>query len=251
MRLLLDIKPQKEEKVIFPYFLQLQGVIYHFLQGTSYQKLHQKKSYKFFCFSNIFSSKENFKVFKKDRLYHWIISSPDKNFLKTLARKFLKKESFNLQKIPFKIEGVRLFKVKLKKRLKLISSTPIILRIPKEKFKEYEISPPREYNYLFWRPQYPFEAFLKQLEANIFKKYKTFYQKEIKEFPIFQRFIFKKSVSIPLKIHGKETLYIGSLWEFHFDFLDKKTKNILEFAIDCGLGEANSKGFGFVNVEKR
>ena len=114
--------------------------------------------------------------------------------------------------------------------------------------KKYGIK--TKYSSIYWRPKYPFEIFLKQLEANIFKKYKQFYQKEFEEFPIFQRIIFKRSVSLPLKLHGKRVIFIGSLWEFYFDYLEEKVKDILRFAIDCGFGEKNSLGFGFVSVKK-
>lgn len=82
----------------------------------------------------------------------------------------------------------------------------------------------------------------------MFKKYNEFYKKKIEEFPIFEQFRFIKSCANILTIKGVDYPVIGSLWEFSFSHLSKKQKEILEFAIDCGFGERNSYGFGFVNL---
>ncbi|MFZ8830420.1 MAG: CRISPR-associated endoribonuclease Cas6 [Candidatus Aenigmatarchaeota archaeon] len=66
---------------------------------------------------------------------------------------------------------------------------------------------------------------------------------------IFEIFKFRKEVAIPLIINVKEQIVIGSTWSFHFTYLTKEQKEILEFGIDCGFGERNSLGFGFVNVK--
>lgn len=248
MRLLIKLKSNTRTKVIFPYYIQVQGLIYGLLKNTKFEELHSKGSYKFFCFSNIFPEKSSHSgFFEKNQIYNLIVSSPNKDFLKILAQKFIEREEVKISQNIFDLREVKFFNPSLKENLKIVSVSPIIIRIPKEKYQEYGISLKTPYPSLFWRPKYPFEAFIKQLEDNIFKKYKGYYQEDIKEFPIFQKFFFKKSVSLPIKIHGKKVNFIGSLWEFHFDFLAQKTRNILEFGLDCGFGENNPKGFGFVN----
>ena len=254
MRVLIKLKPKIETNFFFPYYLQVQGLIYHLIKNTKFSKIHSQKLYKFFCFSNIFPEKNSqSKIFRKNDLYNLIISSPNKDFLKTLAQNLIEKEEIKIEKAIFILKEIKFFDLSIKKRkkLKIVSVSPIIIRIPKKRYQEYKISSKISYPSLYWRPEYPLEAFLRQLEANIFKKYKEYHQKEIEEFPIFQKLIFKKSVSIPLNLHRQKVNFIGSLWEFHFDFLDEKTKEILEFAIDCGFGEKNSMGFGFVNLEKK
>jgi len=239
MRILIKLKSH-QGIAIFPYFSYIQGLIYSLLKKSKLANLHKKSSYKFFCFSNLFP--------ETGKLRNLIISSPNENFLTFIAKKLIEKRKIKIGKENFELKEIKFLTPKLNKNLKIVSVSPIILRIPKRKYSDYNIS--SKFPFLYWRPQYPFEVFVRQLESNIFKKYKSFYQKDIEEFTIFQKFIFKKSVSIPLKIHSKKVIYIGSLWEFHFDFLDEKTKEILEFAIDCGFGEKNSLGFGFVNLKK-
>jgi len=253
MRLLVKLKPKIKIGPFFSYYLQIQGLIYNFLKDTEFKKIHDSKLYKFFCFSNIFPEKNSHSDNSKKSFYNLIISSPNKGFLKVLAQNFIKREEIKIGETIFTLKEIKFFNLPIKKRkksLKIISTSPIIIRIPKKRYQEYGISSKTSYPSLYWRSEYPLEAFIRQLEANIFKKYKEYYQKEIEEFPIFQKFLFKKSVSIPLELHHQKVNFIGSLWEFHFDFLDEKTKEILEFAIDCGFGEKNSMGFGFVNLEK-
>ena len=45
-----------------------------------------------------------------------------------------------------------------------------------------------------------------------------------------------------------EHIVIGTVWEFQFQ--DLKDTEIIQFALDSGLGERNSMGFGFMNLKK-
>ncbi|MEM7818484.1 MAG: CRISPR-associated endoribonuclease Cas6, partial [Candidatus Aenigmatarchaeota archaeon] len=121
--------------------------------------------------------------------------------------------------------------------------------------KKYGIN--SKYNYVFWRSKLPFEAFVKQLEDNLIKKYASFYKLKKSEInkiesetlPLFQQFIFKKEVCNHIIMKGKEVKIIGSLWEFIFQNLNEKQQELLRFSIDAGFGERNSLGFGFMNLK--
>jgi CRISPR-associated endoribonuclease Cas6 len=64
---------------------------------------------------------------------------------------------------------------------------------------------------------------------------------------IFDSFRFKKQISTRLSIDKFEQVIIGSIWEFIFNPTNIN-KDIIQFALDSGLGERNSLGFGFMNV---
>jgi len=76
MRILIKLEPIAQYQNIFPYYIQIQGLIYNLLKGSKFQDIHNNYSYKFFCFSNIFF---------KDRLANLIISSPNRDFLKIIS----------------------------------------------------------------------------------------------------------------------------------------------------------------------
>lgn len=44
-------------------------------------------------------------------------------------------------------------------------------------------------------------------------------------------------------------MVLSSIWEFAFSYLRREQRGVLEFGLDCGFGELNSLGFGFMNVE--
>jgi CRISPR-associated endoribonuclease Cas6 len=57
---------------------------------------------------------------------------------------------------------------------------------------------------------------------------------------------FKKQISTRIKVNGSKYPIIGTLWEF--DFKPYTNRALIEFAMDAGLGEPNSLGFGFLNL---
>jgi CRISPR-associated endoribonuclease Cas6 len=65
----------------------------------------------------------------------------------------------------------------------------------------------------------------------------------------------KKQIAIPLIIkQGKfNDVIIGTTWEFTLPHMadSQKETEIIKFILDCGLGERNSLGFGFMNIKNR
>ena len=175
MRLLLKLRALKEQAYDLKYHHKLQGFIYDLLDGTPYAKLHDRHGYKFFCFSNIFPP-ENMQT---GSIRNLIISSPDLGLIEVLNRKIAGaiegKKTANVGEMSFELEEVRLLKPRLGRSCRLITGTPIIIRIPKENYEKYGIKPPKDYDYVYWRKRYSFEAFIKQLEDNLFKKYDELY----------------------------------------------------------------------------
>lgn len=243
MRLLITIQSLKDTAYNLPVNAKLQGLIYATLQNTPFSPLHDKNGYKFFCFSNIFPIGD----IKKDDIRHILISSPNKGLLAQIKTGLLSKETLNIGEFQFKIKEIREIRPKLPNSFKIAAATPITIRIPENRYEEYGIQTAKK-RYVFWRPEYSFEAFLKQLNENLFKKYNQYYNTKINEFPIFSEFVFKKSVANQIIENGREQLVIGSIWEFRFSHITQDQRKILEFGLECGFGERNSLGFGFVNV---
>ncbi|MEM5813402.1 MAG: CRISPR-associated endoribonuclease Cas6, partial [Candidatus Aenigmatarchaeota archaeon] len=77
MRILLKLISEKNCEYDLKYFHKLQGFIYSLLKETPYSFLHDKKQYKYFCFSNIFPIGE----IKISDIRNLIISSPDILFI--------------------------------------------------------------------------------------------------------------------------------------------------------------------------
>jgi len=237
------------------YYHKAAGFIYSLLKDSPLDTLHDFKSYKFFCFSNLFPLPKNqrgeleFSVKRGSKL-NWLISSPSTLFIRILEGKLKEKKEVNIGEMSFYLEDLKSFELKIPKRdLKLVSATPIIVRIPERKYDIYNI--PKEFRkkrYVYWRKMYPFEAFLRQLEDNLKKKYEKFYGTKINLDNIFEIFRFKKEVVNYITLEGRDRITVGSIWEFHFTYLTEEQRKILKFGVDCGFGERNSLGFGFINV---
>lgn len=249
MRLLLRLEATRNCAYDLMYYHKLQGVIYNLLRNTEYQSLHNKKGYKFFCFSNIFPIAD----MKAGDKRYLLISSPNNLFIKFLENKLNEliepNEPINIGDVQVKLNSISIIKTKLRANCNIISATPVVIRIPERNYDKYGIEDKfRKKTYVYWRAKIAFEAFIKQLEENLFKKYNEYYKKKIEEFSLFEQFVFKKETANSVITDGREHVFIGSIWKFKFNYLNEKQRELLEFGVDCGFGERNSLGFGFMNV---
>ncbi|NCN64511.1 MAG: CRISPR-associated endoribonuclease Cas6 [Candidatus Altiarchaeum hamiconexum] len=245
MRLLIKLRNAKEQAYDLNYYHKLQGFIYSLLKDTSYSELHNHKGYKFFSFSNIFPMKT-----KKHDERNLMIASPSGKFIDVFLGKISERKDnlLHIGEYELELRGIKKIKPKIENKCTLITGTPIVIRIPKENYEKYDID--EEHDSAFWKKKHSFEAFIKQLESNLFKKYNVFYNTKINEIPIFEQFIFKKPTVNHVIKGGMEHKVFGSILEFNFNYLNDSQIKILEFGIDTGFGEMNSLGFGFMNVKK-
>jgi len=255
LRVLVRLRAQETFPYELGYHHDFQGFIYGLLRGTSYQSLHDKKRYKFFCFSNLIPPT---RAISRGSQKTWMISSPEEAFIKTIEETLTTHEgqSIRLGRMAFKVEQVELRKVALLssafEEMVLSSGTPIVVRIPPYRWKEYGIQPRKGYRFVYWRKEYTPTAFIKQLEDNITKKYSEYFSAEEQpSLPLFEKLKFRKQVAVPLRMKGEESTVIGTLWAFHFRSMDEARHRMLQFGLDAGFGEMNSLGFGFMNLVKR
>jgi CRISPR-associated endoribonuclease Cas6 len=267
MRLLVKLKSLIDSKYEMQYHYHLQSFIYDLLKGSKFHYLHDKQGYKFFCFSNIFPV---FDLHVGD-LRTLIISSPDDEFIRYINNMFkqLNKRQtiIKIGSMRFQIENTNEFHSHIynESSLNMITGTPIIIRIHRERYQQFGFKLDGQYAEVYWRIDHPIMLFIQQLESNLLKKYYEYHKYVIKDFedsseivetyeipksqvPFIQRFKFKKQIATRVFIKDNNHIILGTLWEFVFDqySIDKR---LIEFALDCGLGERNSLGFGFMNLK--
>ena len=251
MRVIVKLEALEDCAYEYEYHHHLQGLIYNLIKGSEYSYLHDKKGYKFFCFSNIFPAMD----LKKGDNRTLIVSSPDDLFIERLGEIFLKnkksKDRVKVGKMSFTIDNIKVLKYRISsKGVYLITGTPIIVRIPKERYNDYGIVLEKPYGYVYWRKEHPLTAFVKQVEDNLVKKHQEFYDSKIQDkiLPLIQTLLFRKQVSTRLHFEKRIQTVIGTTWEFMFKGLSQEQIKLLEFGLDAGFGEMNSKGFGFMNL---
>ncbi len=142
--------------------------------------------------------------------------------------------------------------------ISLITGTPITIRIPASKYKEFGYESVYE-NFTYWRNEQPIDVFITQLKQNLLKKYAQ-YNTQSKEayhnlidiykgVKMFDTLKFKKQIATKIYANSIEQIVIGSMWEIEFN--NHINKDLIRFALDAGLGERNSLGFGFMNIAIR
>lgn len=261
MRLLIRLRSLENSKYEMQYHYHLQGFIYNMLKDSKYSYLHDEEGYKFFCFSNIFPAYD----LKQGDSRTLIISSPNEDFIEylsvSLGHSYKEPVSIAIGSMKFEIYGIEKFhpQIPMKSSFTLITGTPIIIRIRKEKYEEFGDKLNTQYDEVYWRSDHPFILFIKQIESNLSKKYYEYAhlrglntKNEINHLPdsgtpFIQKFRFKKQISTRVYMKGGYHTVIGTLWEFVFN-PSITHKQLIQFGLDSGLGERNSLGFGFMNM---
>jgi len=256
MRLLINLRAAKNQGYESLYHHKLQGFVYGLLRDSGFGGLHDKRGYKFFCFSNIFPIKD---IMGAGEAFNLIISAPNAGLISSVAgvlEKVLadaeakgRDANVNIGEMLFEVVGFKKLETKLKRKdLRVLTATPVIIRIPERNYERYMIpEEERKARYVYWRPKYTFEAFLKQLSENLIKKFNDFYGTKLREYELFEQFVFRRATATKVIIDGREYVMVGSMWEFVWSYMDETQRRVIEFGLDAGFGERNSLGFGFVN----
>jgi CRISPR-associated endoribonuclease Cas6 len=224
------------------YHYHLQGFIYSLLKDSKYNYLHDKEGYKFFCFSNIFPAYD----LRRGDLRTLIVSSPDEGFVKYLSAKAQNlhktRTVINLGSMEFKLEDINELHVQIpRSSFTLITGTPIIIRIHKEKYKVVGLRSDIQFDEVYWRKDHPIVLFIEQIESNLSKKYYEYAHlkgydtkdgvnnQSNSKMPFIQSFRFKKQISTRVYMKGNYHVVIGTLWEFGFnqDIIDRR---LIQFA---------------------
>ena len=250
--MVLTLRSTRSSPYDLCYHRNLQGFIYSLIRGAGYLDLHDKPGCKFFSFSNLIPPARSIEVGSKKTL---VVSSPDHDMIASLmheARR-IEGEEVRIGAMAFRLEKTGVLDATIPngfQESKLSAGTPIVVRIPRYRLKEYGIEPARDYDYVYWRKEYTPTPFIKQLEENLIKKYNEYSGVEVAETPVFERLRFMKQVAVPLRMQANETTVIGTLWEFYLQPLDGQKRDILQLGLDAGFGEMNGLGFGFMNLLK-
>ncbi len=232
MRLILKFNPQTNIDYNEINKHDIQGFIYSLLKDTLFDSYHDLVGFKYFTYSNIFPVTD----FNVNEVKTLIVSSPSSAFIKMIYNSLKQLDSFRLNKYYMNIVSVKFFKLSCGN--KLISGTPIVLY---------------ENNYLnkyisFKRDSADFDFFFKRLKDNSIKKYNAYTGNDYNfKSDIFDSFEFNREVSVQMKIRENSFIIIGTLWNELEKNISRDEKDFYNFLFDCGLGEKNSIGYGFIN----
>ncbi|MGC9166160.1 MAG: CRISPR-associated endoribonuclease Cas6 [Thermoplasmata archaeon] len=237
MRLLINLTSDKHVPKEYFNKYYFQSSIYFNLINTNFENLHNKKGFKFFTFSDFFPSGD----LEPNKIKSIIISSPNKDFIKTLFDKMNDNGLIYLSEKKLNISSLKVYEIKNVPKI-FETGSPIVLQVEKKYNK-----------YFSFKNNNSISCFLRRLKENAIKKYTTYYNIEefnFEEF-IFDELMFKREVVVNLKKNGKNFLMIGSTWYYLKKIrISNDLLNFYRFIMEAGLGEKNSLGFGFINPKK-
>jgi len=231
MRLIITLEPLVDLDYDYIKKHTLQGLIYSLLSDTGYKSLHESNRFKFFCFSDIFPIGD----FRRGEQKRLLVSSPDKGFINALHDSIKDKKLVDIGHYSFKLSSR---KVELGLKRRFITGSPVVL------YKDNQTN-----TYFSFSRDGDLSFFLDRVKENALKKYNAFYCDEFSfEGPVFDRLHFKRDVVVSNIKDGNEYIVIGSTWNLLEKLeMDREERRFYTFLMDCGLGEKNSAGFGFLN----
>jgi CRISPR-associated endoribonuclease Cas6 len=255
LRILLDLEALNDQQVLHASeYHKIQGFVYdQLISNTDFKGVHNLKSYKFFCFSNIFPPS----LVKAGQIRHLLICSPNADLIKSIFSyikdNLIDDKVVNIGEQQYHIKSLELIQVKnIDESCVIRTSTPVSVRIPEKSYTLYKIqNEDRKKKFLYWRSNLSPDIFLTLILNNALSKYKYFYKQDINNNiqSIIQSMVLLKEVVIHIPIDAYTIKIPASFWRFHFINLKSEDKKFLKFILDTGIGERNSSGLGFLNVE--
>ena len=186
-----------------------------------------------------------------------LVSSPHKKLLTHIARDLQANQELNVGEMPFVVEHLNALAPDVGEPGSsgtIETGTGLLVRIPPWRREEYGIEDGHGDSATFWRPEHSMESLTNQLEANLDKKHRLFAPEYLpgpsdQEGELFESYELLKTFSIPVTVtEGEELTYVLSKWKFGYTVRDDDHRRHLNLALDCGLGERNSLGLGFINI---
>lgn len=255
MRVLIDLIASKDQTIEKMQYHKLQGFVYkNLINKSPFSELHDLKTYKYYCYSNIFPPSS---ALKGERRF-LVFSSPNKylvdSIFSTIGQFIEKGTTINIGDMSFLPSSARILKknISFANRSLVVTSTPITLRLPEKCYSQYYIpNTLQKSKFIYWRSNLSSSILIKLLEDNIKKKYESFFDIKLdNDLSFIDEFELLKETIIHLPVSNSTIKIPASFWKFQFDTSNRQTKNIFNFILDCGLGERNSYGFGFLNILK-
>ena len=238
------------------YHHKLRGRIWQALEETKFDEAHDSGDPPGFAYSNPFPPGDMREGDERTLL----VSSPHEELLAHVAEDLQEDRELNVGEMPFRVDhlnGIAPDVGEPGTSGVIESGTGLLVRIPPWRCEEYGIDHPGGDTAVYWRPEHTTEPLMNQLEANLDKKHGLFAPEYLPgpsevDGDLFDGYELLKTFAVPLEVtQGEELTYVLSKWRFDYTVRDDDHRRHLNLALDCGLGERNSLGLGFVNITDR
>ncbi|MBX0305715.1 CRISPR-associated endoribonuclease Cas6 [Haloarcula salinisoli] len=235
------------------YHHKLRGRLWDALADTKYDRRHDDGEPPGFAYSNPFPPHDM--EAGDDRKL--LVASPEEELLAQVAADLLEEPELNIGEMPFYVDDITSLSPDVGEpgtRGTIETGTGLLVRIPPWRCEEYGIDHPGGETAVFWRPKHSMAPLRKQLEDNLDQKHDRFAHDHLPgpsdvDGDLFDGYELIKTFAVPVTVtEGQEMTYVLSKWKFEYTVQDDHHRRHLNLALDCGLGERNSLGLGFVNI---
>ncbi len=235
------------------YHHKLRGRLWGALDGTEYDSRHDSGDPPGFAYSNPFPPNDMQRGDERKLL----VASPDEELLANVAADLFEEPELNIGEMPFHVDDVTALEPDVGEpgtRGTIETGTGLLVRIPPWRCEEYGIDHPGGDSAVFWRPKHSMEPLRVQLEANLDQKHDLYAHEHLPgpsdvDGELFDGYELIKTFAVPVTVtEGQQMTYVLSKWKFSYSVRDNDHRRHLNLALDCGLGERNSLGLGFVNI---
>ena len=254
MRILIDLSARADAAYDNSYHHKLRGRIWRSLDGTEYDEIHDKNQPKPVTYSNPFPP-GNMEEGDERTL---LIASPDEELLAHVAADLKDDRELNIGEMPFTVESLSPLSPDVGEpgtSGTLESGTGVLVRIPPWRFDEYGIDSDHD-QAEFWRPEHTMEPFVNQVESNLDRKHDLYCPDYLPgpsdvDGDLFDGYELIKTFALPVTpTQGERETWVLSKWRLDYTVRDDNHRRHLNLLLDVGLGERNSLGFGFVNIQE-
>jgi CRISPR-associated endoribonuclease Cas6 len=254
VRLLIRLRADADAAYDTTYHRGLAGRVWRALEGSPFDSLHDSGDPSGLAFSNPFPVAP----IEEGERRNVLVAAANDDVLHTIASDLVEDREFNVKQLSFTVEeitGVDPDVGEPGTEGVLETATGLVVRIPHWKFDEYDIDAPGDAPE-FWRPRHTLEPLREQLENNLDRKHGLFCADYLPgpsdvDGDLFRSYEHIKSYALPVTVtEGVTETHVLSKFRFGYRVRDDDHRRHLNLALDAGLAERNSLGFGFVNVRE-
>lgn len=255
MRILVPLRARADIAYDNTYHAKLRGRIWEALQDTKYDESHDENRPKGFAYSNPFPPRDA----KEGDERSLLVASPHEELLAHVAADLQDNPELNIGEMPFTVKDVTPLSPDVGEpgtSGQIDTGTGVLVRIPPWRFDDYGIEIDHDESE-FWRPEHSLEPFRNQIEANLDKKHDLFAPDYLPgpsdvDGDLFDGYELIKTFAIPVTpTTGQQETWVLSKWRFDYTVRDDDHRRHLNLALDVGIGERNSLGFGFCNITEK
>lgn len=251
MRILIRMRARANTAYDNAYHHNLRGRIGRALETTEFDELHGTSGQTRLVYSNPFppySADEG-----DERMV--LIASPYEEALAVIAADLLDEPEWNIGEMPFKVTNITDVYPDVGEpgtTSTLDTATGVCIRLNDQQCADYDIEP-HSSGKTYWRPEHSLGVFEEQIEQNLQYKHDLHYPDYLSgpaevDGSLFESFEMTKDYWLPVTVtRGTEISMYVTKWNLSYRVRDEDHRRHLNLALDCGIGERNELGFGFVN----